>query len=104
MTTPTIRNAYSKLTELYTPETLISPEETVKEMIRQMTLYGAGAEKTLSAIRKVEMTYEAVQGRSNAIVFAPAWKIQYTDSRWPGILMNAVYCAEDGMVIRADYE
>ena len=99
-----VRNPYILFYERYTPETLISPEETLKEMIRQMILDGRDAEKTLSAIRKVELTYEEAEGKSNETVFAPAWKIWYTDTRWDNYLLNAIYLAEDGQRIWLDYQ
>ncbi len=73
-------------------------------MIRQMILDGRDAEKTLSAIRKVELTYEEAEGKSNETVFAPAWKIWYTDTRWDNYLLNAIYLAEDGQRIWLDYQ
>ena len=64
---------------LYTPDTLIYPDEAIATLTAEATASRYG--KPVLSVRKVSLVYRAVRAddKADGMVFAPVWHIEYKD-------------------------
>ena len=65
---------------MYTPDSLISPEEAVATLIAEAAAAHYG--KPVLSVHKVSLVYRAVRAddKAEGMVFSPVWYIEYKDA------------------------
>lgn len=75
-----IHNSFTMDDVLYTPDSLISPDEAVATLIAEAAAAHYG--KPVLSVHKVSLVYRAVRAddKAEGMVFSPVWYIEYKDA------------------------
>ncbi|MBQ9195941.1 MAG: hypothetical protein IJ157_01760 [Clostridia bacterium] len=95
-----IYNYFNRGEALYTPETLITPEQALELMSREVSK--ARYVSNVESIKRVALSYGAVRAdnKADGMVFVPAWQIQFWNGKHMGY---AIITAVDGTLIDASF-
>lgn len=73
-----LRNAYNLGEPLYTPETLLSPDQAIS--VLKAEAVASWTHKPVQTVRKVSLVYRAINSEADGKVFVPVWRIEYKDA------------------------